>query len=180
MTIRITSYNVCYTKLLRKKAGATVVLIGRPTEEKGLTVDKAYEFLKKEFNIIENKLSHFPIFIDLSDKVVVVIGAGNIAARRIKSLLKFNSKITVIAPKVCDDINELNDKINIINDVYRTEYIKNAFMIIATTNSREINEKVFNDAKNLNILVNIADKKEESDFYFPAAAQNEVIRNNFV
>ena len=42
---------------------------------------------------------YFPMFIDLSDKKIVVVGGGNIATRRIRTLLQFTRNITAIAPK---------------------------------------------------------------------------------
>ena len=42
---------------------------------------------------------YFPMFIDLSDKKIVVVGGGNIATRRVRTLLQFTRNITAIAPK---------------------------------------------------------------------------------
>lgn len=47
---------------------------------------------------------YFPMFIDLSDKNIVVAGGGNIATRRIKTLLKFTRNITVVATKVTQEL----------------------------------------------------------------------------
>ena len=50
---------------------------------------------------------YFPIFIDLSDREILMIGGGTIAARRVKSLCGFVGQITVVAPAVCDAIRSL-------------------------------------------------------------------------
>ena len=50
---------------------------------------------------------YFPMFIDLSDKNIVVVGGGNIATRRVKTLLSFTRNIRVIAPKVTMEIRKL-------------------------------------------------------------------------
>ena len=50
---------------------------------------------------------YFPMFIDLSDKNIVVAGGGNIATRRIKTLLKFTRNITVVATKVTQELMDL-------------------------------------------------------------------------
>ena len=50
---------------------------------------------------------YFPMFIDLSDKNIVVVGGGNIATRRVKTLLSFTRNIRVIAPKVTMEMMEL-------------------------------------------------------------------------
>ena len=49
----------------------------------------------------------FPMFIDLSDKNIVVVGGGKIATRRVKTLLSFTRNIRVIAPKVTREMMEL-------------------------------------------------------------------------
>ena len=51
---------------------------------------------------------YFPMFIDLSDKNIVVVGGGNIATRRVKTLLSFTRNIRVIAPKVTMEMMELS------------------------------------------------------------------------
>ena len=50
---------------------------------------------------------YFPLYVDLSDKNVVVVGGGTIATRRVKALLLFTRNITVIAPKMTADLWEL-------------------------------------------------------------------------
>ena len=57
---------------------------------------------------MRNKKKHyFPMFIDLSDKKVVVAGAGTIAKRRIRSLLDFTDHLVVIAPEVNQELKQL-------------------------------------------------------------------------
>lgn len=53
---------------------------------------------------------YFPMFIDLSDKNIVVAGGGNIATRRIKTLLKFTRNITVVATKVTQELMDLESR----------------------------------------------------------------------
>ena len=50
---------------------------------------------------------YFPLFVDLEGKKVVVVGAGTIAGRRIRTLLDFGARITVIAPEAVDQIRTL-------------------------------------------------------------------------
>ena len=50
---------------------------------------------------------YFPMFIDLSDKKIVVVGGGNIATRRIRTLLQFTRNITAFARKSNMEVQEL-------------------------------------------------------------------------
>ena len=55
----------------------------------------------------DTKKPYFPMFIDLTEKKVVVAGAGTIAKRRIRSLLNFTNHLTVIAPEVNKELKSL-------------------------------------------------------------------------
>ena len=56
----------------------------------------------------EKKL-YFPMFVDLTDKKVVVVGAGTIAKRRIRTMVAFTSRLVVIAPEVNPELRELEE-----------------------------------------------------------------------
>lgn len=159
-----------------KKLGVKVILIGRPSVESGLSLEDAYKFFKKEFSLEDAKLTHFPLFISLKGRKVIIVGGGNIALRRVKSLLNFGALITVVAPEVKRELMDLTPKISISKREYQKKDLKDAFMVIATTDNRKVNQKVYEDSQDYQILVNIADKKELNNFYFPAIfSNNEII-----
>ena len=54
------------------------------------------------------KKPYFPLFVDISEKKMVVFGGGKIATRRVDTLLGFTENITVIAPQVTDRIKKLS------------------------------------------------------------------------
>ena len=53
-------------------------------------------------------MGYFPFFIDIKGKKCIIVGGGNVAARKIEKLLPFEPYITVIAPEISDDITSLN------------------------------------------------------------------------
>ena len=55
------------------------------------------------------KKPYFPMFVDLSEKKVIVVGAGTIAKRRIRSLLTFTNHLVVIAPEINKELKELEN-----------------------------------------------------------------------
>ena len=112
--------------------------------------------------------SHFPIFLNLQDRKIVIIGAGKIAARRVKTLLRYGGQITVVAPVVCDEILRLKDKVELIQEPYSVEHLEDAFLVITATNDAAVNDTVCKDCKGLGLLVNTAHDKGQCDFYFPA------------
>lgn len=113
------------------------------------------------------------MFIDLSEKKVIVVGAGTIAKRRIRSLLAFTNHLTVIAPEVNRELLDLEKegKLTILKKNYEREDIYDAYMVIAATNDNKINNDIYSACKCLGILVNISSDKNKCDFYFPGIAQ---------
>lgn len=116
------------------------------------------------------KKACFPMYIDLTDKKILVAGGGAIAFRRIRTLLQFGAEIHVISPSVCREINALeNDgKITIEYRKYKTGDADGMQIVLAVTDDREVNRKIWKDCKESGIIVNVADDKSLCDFYFPS------------
>lgn len=121
------------------------------------------------------KHKHFPLFLNIENKKAVVIGGGKIALRRINTLLKFDLQLTVVSPRVEEEIINLahNKKLNLLQKEYQKEDLQGAFLAIAATNQREINHQIGVVAKSFGIFVSVADCKDECDFFFPAIITEE-------
>ena len=154
-----------------EKTGAKLIVIGRENNELGYSLDEVENIILKDFNIDVKFSKYFPMFVDLTDKKIKVFGGGEIATRRIKTLLNFTSNIEVISPSVTEKLNNIinSGKIKYIKDEYKEEYVTGD-LVLSLTNSREVNNKVYLKCREKGILCNIGDKKEECDFYFPGVA----------
>lgn len=126
---------------------------------------------------MKNK-SFFPMFVDLSDKKIVVVGGGTIAARRIKTLLMFTRNIAVVAPQVAPEVMEMGKAGQIelnVRPVKRSDFSQ-AYMVIAATNDRKLNDDIYRVCKEEGIYVNVASDRDKCDFYFPGIfMQDEVV-----
>ena len=118
---------------------------------------------------------YFPMFIDLSDKKVVVAGAGTIAKRRIRTLVDFTDHLVVIAPEVNKELKDLEaeGRLTILRKNYEREDIYDAALVIAATNDRKVNQDIYSACKCLGILVNVCNDKNKCDFYFPGIVSDE-------
>lgn len=121
---------------------------------------------------------YFPMFVDLSDKNIVVVGGGNIATRRVKSLLQFTRNITVVAPKLSADLLEFGKagQILIQNRQVKRSDFRQAYMVIAATNDWKLNDDIYRICKEEGIYVNVSSDREKCDFYFPGVImQDELV-----
>lgn len=119
-------------------------------------------------------MGYFPFYIDIENKNCVVVGGGIVALRKIEKLLPFNPIITVIAPKICDEINKIPE-IKIRNKKFKDEDIDNAFMVISATDDKLLNAHIFELCTTKGILINTVDDKEKCGFIFPALVKKNNI-----
>lgn len=119
----------------------------------------------------------YPIMIDIYDKDIVIVGGGKVAYRKSAKLLEFGANIKVLSPTKTDKFLELKEiykeKLNFICNVYEKKYIEKAFLVVAATSSKEVNEQISKDCKDLKILANIVDSKKDSDFITPSIINND-------
>ena len=81
--------------------------------------------------------SYFPVFIDLSERKIVVAGGGRIALRRIRTLLQFTEMVTLVSPEALPELEALAEEGRIvwIREAYRRELILDADMVLACTDN---------------------------------------------
>lgn len=106
----------------------------------------------------------FPLFIDLTDRPVVVIGGGAIASRRIAVLKQFGCRVTVISPT----LNLRPDQLTWFARPYMPGDLEGATLAVAASNDRAVNHAVWEEATARGIPISVADREEECSFYFPA------------
>lgn len=118
-------------------------------------------------------MAYFPFYIDIENKRILVVGGGTVALRKIKKLTPFSPDITVVAPKICDEIKALNVKI--IDRRFCDSDLDGTFCVISATDDETLNGRIFQLCNEKNILVNTVDDKEKCGFIFPAIASKNGI-----
>ena len=111
----------------------------------------------------------YPIFLKTEQLEVLLVGGGNVALEKLTFLLKSspNSKITLVAPFIRDEVLELieNHRVEVLKKEYNKNYLKNKHLVIATTDNSDVNLQVFKDCRESFIMVNVADNPPLCDFY---------------
>ena len=112
--------------------------------------------------------TYYPVFLDLRGRRAVVVGGGGVAERKILSLLKAGADVTVISPEITPKIEreKLKGCLTHIGRRYRNRDLRDAFLVIAATDSLPTNEKVSRDAP---CLVNVVDTPQLCNFIVPSS-----------
>jgi precorrin-2 dehydrogenase / sirohydrochlorin ferrochelatase len=111
-------------------------------------------------------MRHYPIFLDLKDRPVLVVGAGTVALRKTRGLVEAGAKVTVVAPDMLPDFDAL--PVRQIRRPFRAADLIGAVLVFAATYDRQVNHRIGIAAKGKTIFANIADSAEECDFIVPA------------
>ena len=115
----------------------------------------------------------FPLFVDLSQRHVVVVGAGRIAARRVAVLAQFTPNITVVAPEVHEQIEALASagRVRLARRAYEAADLEGADLALAATGDAGLNARICGECRALGIPVNVSSDRTLCDFYFPGVAR---------
>ena len=120
--------------------------------------------------------SYFPLFVDVEQKKIVVVGAGRIARRRIQTLLSFGARILVIAPEAVEEIQALAEEGRLTwqKTGWSPEEeaaLDGSLFVLSAADDQAVNEAVYLACKARGIPVNCSDDRTRCDFYFPGIAQ---------
>ncbi|HHV10916.1 MAG TPA: bifunctional precorrin-2 dehydrogenase/sirohydrochlorin ferrochelatase [Clostridiales bacterium] len=113
-------------------------------------------------------MAYFPFFVDLKGKECYVFGGGAVASRKALALLEFEAEVTVVAPKVCDEIWQRREKVMVLLREYREEDLDHAFFVIAATDRAEVNARISKACDERGLMVNRVDQPESGSCLFPA------------
>ena len=113
----------------------------------------------------------YPIALNLRGTFCTVVGGGDVALRKVKSLLTEGAEVTVISPELHAELAALTDQFVWRKDTYRDGLLEGSFLVIAATNDRMVNQQIAQWCQENQILVNVADSLEESNFIVNSVMQ---------
>lgn len=125
-----------------------------------------------------NFMSYLPIFVHLNDRSCLVVGGGGVAARKIRQLLKADGKVTVVAPELCNDVQQMlsDQKIKHIATAFKPEHLDAMMLVIAATDDEVINRRVSELAQSRNIPVNVVDNPGLCSFIMPSIVDRNPVQ----
>ena len=115
----------------------------------------------------------YPVFLNLTGRRCVIIGGGQIAEGKISKLLDSGAKIIVISPDATQGIRSFAERGQIELDLrkYQEGDLQGAFLVIAATNDRVVNQEIFEEAEKQGILLNAVDDMPRCSFIAPSIVE---------
>lgn len=122
-------------------------------------------------------MDNLPIFIDLKEKPCLVVGGGDIAARKAALLCRAHAKVTVMSPELSEATQKMVDAgaVDWLGAAFSTDIVMAYSLVIAATNDEAVNRQVYHHAKASGILVNVVDNPDLGDFILPSILERSPI-----
>jgi len=115
-------------------------------------------------------VDYLPIFIDLKDRLVLVVGGGDVAGRKVGLLLRAGARVRVVSPALSGALQNMSAdaRVEHIAASYDESHATDAVLIIAATDDMAVNRQVYEAAKQRGVPVNVADAPELCTFILPS------------
>lgn len=103
----------------------------------------------------------------------MVVGGGQVAARKVIALQRASADIVVISPNLCEQMEELaaQGAIEVVDRGYRWGDLERAFLAVAATDDLDVNQRVWEEARARDLLVNVVDDPDHCNFIAPSVVR---------
>ena len=120
-------------------------------------------------------MAYFPLFMDMNDLKVLIVGGGVIATEKLEKLLDFTTEISVIALRVEEEAQVLIDvhHLTLAQRAYHKGDIEGFDIVIVATDTVDLHKEIYEESRGSRILVNSVDNTEYCDFIFPSYVKKE-------
>ena len=121
---------------------------------------------------------YYPIYLDIENRDVVIIGGGSVCARKAETMMKYGARVTIVSPEFTAEIEQwaADGKLTIRRKQYEESDLTGATIVIASTDNQVVNEKIAADCRRRRIPVNVVDVTPLCEFIVPAIIEKGSIQ----
>ena len=127
-------------------------------------------WLRANFSASDSSVNGYPIILDLTDRLCVVVGAGNVGCRKVRSLLAAGARVRLVTTTTPSDVS-LTDQVDLHIKAFEPSDLNNAVLAFTATGANRVDQEVCIAAKELGIPINSASSPADGDFRLPATLQ---------
>lgn len=127
---------------------------------------------------MEKKYPYYPIYLDIENRRVVIIGGGNVCARKAETMMKYGARVTVVSPEFTDEIEKWAAEgcLQLRRKMYDEPDLDGASIVIASTDDEGVNTRIAADCRRRHIPVNVVDVTHLCEFIVPAIIEHGSIQ----
>lgn len=111
----------------------------------------------------------YPVNLKVKGRLCTVIGGGDVALRKVESLLDCGARARVVSPALDSGFEPLHGRFEHVARPYHWGDLKDSFLAIAATDDEDTNRAVEEEARGRHVLVNVVDSPAQCDFYVPSS-----------
>lgn len=127
---------------------------------------------------MSKKYPYYPIYLDIENRSVVIIGGGNVCARKAETMMKYGARVTIVSPEFTEEIEQWAREgcLALRRKEYDPSDLDGANIVIASTDVQEVNEQIAADCRARRIPVNVVDVTPLCEFIVPAIIESGSIQ----
>jgi precorrin-2 dehydrogenase/sirohydrochlorin ferrochelatase len=118
-------------------------------------------------------VNYYPIFLKVENRPCLVVGGGEVGARKVQTLLSCGASVELVSPEVVEWLAEKIQEgvVDLVGNHYEEKQLERCSLVIAATDDLELNCRIAKDAGKRGLLCNVVDYPQEGNFILPALIQ---------
>ncbi|MBW1786783.1 MAG: bifunctional precorrin-2 dehydrogenase/sirohydrochlorin ferrochelatase [Deltaproteobacteria bacterium] len=118
-------------------------------------------------------MSFYPVFVDLEGKTALVVGGGEVAERKIGSLMECGASIRLVSRELNQKVKQLvkSEAVDYVEGEFDKSHLDGVFLAIAATDDTVLNSSISRMAREVGVLVNAVDQPADCDFIVPSVVK---------
>jgi len=118
-------------------------------------------------------MSYYPVFLQLEGTSALVVGGGDVAQRKVETLLSYGASISIVSRELAPELKKRveNGSVRFLGRKMADAFFDGVFLVIAATDDPELNHRVSQGAQSRGILVNAVDQPADCTFIVPSIVQ---------
>jgi siroheme synthase-like protein len=127
---------------------------------------------------VKKRFPYYPIYLDIEDRAVLIIGGGEVCTRKAEAMMKYGGRVTIVSPAFTDEIERwANDGVLALRrKLYDESDLDGASIVIASTDDQCVNARIARDCRRRKIPVNVVDVTHLCEFIVPAILETGSIQ----
>ena len=127
---------------------------------------------------MKKRFPYYPIYLDIEERPVLIVGGGEVCARKAETMLKYGGRVTVVSPEFTAELEQwaADGKMTLRRKRYEESDLDGAAIVIASTDDPCVNARIARDCRRRKLPVNVVDVTHLCEFIVPAIIESGSIQ----